>query len=103
MLNINDLNTSKELNKEEMAGVKGGMTPTLSLFSPTSVPSFSEQGAATGAFGGPATNVNAMINAATNNAGQGSQIVAPVFMSSDQSNDNDVVQGLIQAAIQSSF
>ena len=103
MLNINDLNTSKELNEKEMANVRGGAAPTLSLFSPTSIPSFSDQIAATNALGGAAGNTNTMANLGVNEAGKGSQIVAPVFMSSDQSNDNDVVQGFIQAAIQSSF
>ena len=103
MLNLKDLNTSKELNKEEMAGVKGGTSPVLSLFSPTSIPSFSDQVAATNALGGEASNTNSMINAGVNKAGYGSQIVAPVIMTSSQSNDNDVYQGMIQAAIQSSF
>ena len=103
MLNINDIATSKEMNKKEMAGVKGGATPGLSLFSPTSIPSFSDQIAATNALGGAATNNSALFNAGVNTATDGSQIVAPVFQSSNQSNDNDVIQGFIQAAVQSSF
>ena len=103
MLNIKDLNSTKELNKEEMGKVVGGSAPTLSLFSPTSIPSFSDQIAATNALGGAATNTNSMINAGVNKADYGSQIVAPVIMTSSQSNDNDAYQGLIQAALQSSF
>ena len=103
MLNLKDLNTSKELSAKEMAGVKGGAAPVLSLFSPTSIPSFSDQIGATTALGGAATNTNSMINAGVNKADYGSQIVAPVIMTSSQSNDNDVYQGMIQAAIQSSF
>ena len=103
MLNVNDLTVSKELNETEMANVRGGSAPLLSLFSPTSIPSFSDQTGATNAVGGDATNTNAMVNSGVNSAGKGSQIVAPVIMSSHQSNDNDVWQAAIQAAIQSSF
>ena len=103
MVKLNDLNASKEMTKEEMTKVTGGSAPALSLFSTTSIPSFSEQIAATNALGGAATNTNAMVNGGVNTAGYGSQIVAPVFMTSSQSNDNDVYQGMIQAAIQSAF
>ena len=103
MLNINDLNSSKELSEKEMANVRGGAAPTLSLFSPTSIPSFSDQIAATNALGGAATNTNSMINAGVNHAGAGSQIVAPVIMTSSQSNDNDIYQLAAQLGIQSSF
>lgn len=101
MLNIKDLSVSKELDSKEMAGVSGGTT--LELFSPTSIPSFSEQIAATNALGGAASNSNTMINAGSNFADHGSQIVAPVVMGSSQSNDNDLYQTVVQAAIQSSF
>ncbi len=100
---INDIAISKELNETEMAKVKGGATPGISLFSPTSIPSFNEQIAATTALGGAATNNSALFNAGVNTATAGSQIVAPVFQSSNQSNDNDLVQGVLQAALQSSF
>ena len=103
MLNIKDMHESKELSNEEMTKVTGGSAPALSLFSPTSIPSFSEQIAATNALGGAATNMNTMANAGVNTAGFGSQVVAPVIMTSSQSNDNDLYQGMIQAAIQSSF
>ena len=103
MLKLNDLNTSKELSKKEMSKVKGGAAPTLTLFSPTSIPSFSGQVAETNALGGPATNTNAMINGGVNTAGYGSHVVAPVIMSSTQSNDNDVYQLAAQLGIQSSL
>lgn len=101
MLNIKDLSVSKELDSKEMAGVTGGTT--LSLFSPISIPSFNEQIAATTALGGAASNSNAMLNGGTNYADNGSQVVAPVVMVSGQSNDNDLYQTAIQAAVQSSF
>lgn len=103
MLKLNDLNVSKELNEKEMAGVRGGSAPVLSLFSPVSIPSFSTIVAETSAVGGPATNTNSMINSGVNTAGHGSHIVAPVFMGSTQSNDNDVSQLAAQIGIQSSF
>ncbi len=103
MLKLNDLNVSKELNEKEMAGVRGGSAPVLSLFSPISIPSFSEQIAATTALGGAATNTNSMVNAGVNTADSGSQIVAPVFMGSTQTNDNDVYQLAAQLGIQSSI
>ncbi len=103
MLNIKDLDTSKELNEKEMAGVRGGMAPILSLFSPVSIPSFSTLVAETSAVGGPATNTNSMINSGVNTASHGSQIVAPVVMGSTQINDNDVSQLAAQIGIQSSF
>ena len=103
MLKLNDLTATKELNEKEMANVRGGTSPILSLFSPTSIPSFSDQTGATNAVGGDASNTNSMINSGVNSAGKGSQIVAPVIMTSHQSNDNDVWQAAIQAAIQSSF
>ena len=73
------------------------------LFSPTSIPSFSSEIAATTAVGGAATNTNSMINAGVNTAESGSQIVAPVFMGSTQSNDNDIYQLAAQLGIQSSI
>ena len=103
MLKLNDLNVSKELNEKEMAGVRGGSAPILSLLSPTSIPSFSSEIAATTAVGGAATNTNSMINAGVNTAESGSQIVAPVFMGSTQSNDNDSYQLAAQLGIQSSI
>lgn len=103
MVKLNDLNASKEMTKEEMTKVSGGSAPVLSLFSPTSIPSFSEQIAATTALGGAATNTNAMLNGGVNTADYGSQVVAPVFMGSSQSNDNDVAQLAAQIGIQSSF
>ena len=107
MLMIKDLTASKELDRAEMAAVAGGTGekrhPGLSLFSPTSIPSFNEQIAATSALGGGASNVNNMVNTGVNYAEHGSQIVAPVFMNSSQHNDNDLYQTVIQAAIQSSF
>ena len=107
MLTIKDLTASKELDRTEMAAVAGGTGekshPGLSLFSPTSIPSFNEQIAATTALGGNSGNVNNMMNTGVNYADKGSQIVAPVFMNSNQTSSADVYQTVIQAAIQSSF
>ena len=103
MLNIKDIEVSKEMNDKEMAGVRGGATPGLSLFSPTSIPSFSGQVAATNAIGGPATNSSSIVNGGVNTADYGSGIVAPVIQNSYQSNDNDVAQLAAQIGIQSAF
>ena len=95
MLTIKDLTESKELDREEMAGVAGG----FSFFSPTNEYYAAVQGAGTLATGGAAVNNNSMINGGVNAAGNGSPIVAPVIQHSAQSNDNDVVQAAIQAAL----
>lgn len=102
MLTIKDLSSSKELDHKAMADVSGGHSG-LKLFSPTSIPSFNEQIAATTALGGGGSNFNSMINGGANYADNGSQVVAPVIMNSNQSIDNDVFQAVIQAAVQSSF
>ena len=95
MLTIKDLTVSKELDRTAMAGVAGG----FSFFSPNNEYFNSAQLAETIAAGGSAVNNNSMINAGVNTAGNGSQIIAPVFQRSSQVNDNDVLQLALQAAL----
>lgn len=99
MLTIKDLTTNKDLDRKAMANVSGGMG--LDLFSGVSIPSFSEQIAATTALGGGGINSNSMMNVGTNYADNGSQVVAPVFMNSSQRTDNDITQFVLGLALQS--